>query len=148
MTGDIFIQWNEKYETGIDRIDDQHKHLVQLCNQLHESIVTDNPLEQKHTFASILKECVAYVGTHFADEEKLMQASGYEAYPQHKKQHDEFTKKVLETAQGFNAQDRLASIKFVKFLYEWLLSHISYEDKKYIPCLSTYLKKMKAQQNQ
>lgn len=140
---DLFIQWNEKYETGIGRIDDQHKHLVALCNELHESIVSGTPLNQKHTFASILKECVAYVGTHFKDEETLMKAAGYEDFPKHKMQHDEFTKKVLESAQGFDSQDRLASIKFVKFLYEWLLSHICYEDKKYVPVLQEYLKKNK-----
>lgn len=137
----VFIQWNPKYEIGIPKIDSQHKHLVELCNRLHESIVSDNPLDQKHQLAATLKECVAYVGTHFKDEETLLTAAGYENFPSHKAQHDTFTKKVLETAQNFNAQDRLAAIKFVKFLYEWLISHISYEDKKYVPCLSEYLRK-------
>lgn len=138
---DVFIQWNSKYEIGIPKIDEQHKHLVELCNRLHESIVADNPLEQKHQLASTLKECVAYVGTHFKDEELLMQAAGYDDFAQHKIQHDTFTKKVLETSEDCNSQNRLAAIKFVKFLYEWLISHICYEDKRYVPCLKEYLQK-------
>lgn len=137
----VFIQWNAKYEVGIPKIDSQHKHLVELCNELHESIVSDNPLAQKQHLVSTLKECVAYVGTHFKDEEKLMQAAGYEDFSAHKAKHDMFTKQVLETAQNLNSQDRLASIKFVKFLYEWLISHISYEDKQYVPVVDAYLKK-------
>lgn len=141
MANDVFIQWNTKYEVGIPKIDDQHKHLVELCNELHESIVTDNPLAQKKQLVATLKECVDYVGTHFKDEEMLMQAAGFEDFDAHKAKHEVFTKQVLETAQNFNAQDRLAAIKFVKFLYEWLISHISYEDKQYVPCVKEWLKK-------
>lgn len=139
----VFIQWNSRYEIGIPKIDSQHKRLVELCNELHESIVSDNPLAQKKQLVVTLKECVAYVGTHFKDEETLMQAAGYEDFAAHKAKHDMFSKQVLDTAQNLNEQDRLAAIKFVKFLYEWLISHISYEDKQYVECVNAFLKKSK-----
>ena len=52
----------------------------------------------------------------------------------------EFTKKVLETAKGFNSMDFSDAIKFCKFLYEWILSHIAHEDKLYVKKVLEYKK--------
>lgn len=78
------------------------------------------------------KECASYVQIHFKDEEKLMKAINYGNFDAHKKRHDEFTMKVIETAKGFDAMTVADAIKFVKFLYDWVLTHIAHEDNQYI----------------
>ena len=133
------IRWDPKFTLGIPLIDEQHKHLVELCNKLYTEVMAsrlkyenDNNTQWQNALAGTLKECVNYVATHFSSEEKLMKLVSYEKFSEHKKRHDEFKKKVLETAKGINSMDFSDAIKFCKFLYEWILSHIAHEDKLYV----------------
>ena len=141
------IRWDPKFTLGIPLIDEQHKHLVELCNKLYTEVMAsrlkyenDNNTQWQNALAGTLKECVNYVATHFSSEEKLMKLVSYEQFSEHKNRHDEFTKKVLETAKGFNSMDFSDAIKFCKFLYEWILSHIAHEDKLYVKKVLEYEK--------
>lgn len=137
-----FIQWNSKFETGIPTIDAQHKKLVALCNNLHAAIMknsSESGLKWEDSLASALHECTDYVQTHFHDEEILMKAAGYSGYEKHKKEHEAFTRKILETAQKFNSISVISALQFVKFLYDWILSHIAHEDMLFAkPVLEYY----------
>ena len=142
-----FIRWDPKFALGIPIIDEQHKHLVELCNKLYTEVMesrakygNENNTKWQNTLVGTLKECVNYVTTHFSNEEKIMKVVGYERFSEHKNRHDEFTKKVLETAKGFNSMDFSDAIKFCKFLYEWILSHIAHEDKLYVKKVLEYKK--------
>ena len=134
-----FIKWDPKFALGITYIDEQHKHLVELCSKLYTQIMSNrssfedqSDAQWKQALVVTLKECVNYVGTHFSDEEKLMKLAAYEGYVLHKQRHDEFTKKILDTARQFSSMTFTDAIKFCKFLYEWILSHIAHEDKLYV----------------
>jgi hemerythrin-like metal-binding protein len=64
---DIF-QWNDKYETGIEIIDQQHQQLIGLLNQLI------NHLAQQASFNklnSIFDELKNYTLYHFQTEEAV-----------------------------------------------------------------------------
>lgn len=139
------IRWDPKFSLGITLIDEQHKHLVELCNKLYTEIIesrakygTDSNAQWQNPLAGTLKECVNYVSTHFSSEEKLMNLVGYEQYSEHKSRHEEFTKKVLEIAKSFNSMSFSDAIKFCKFLYDWVLSHIAHEDKLYVKKVVEY----------
>ena len=141
------IKWDPKFALGIPIIDEQHKHLVELCNKLYTEVLdnrlkyeNDNNTQWQNALAGTLKECVNYVATHFSNEEKIMKVVGYEHFSEHKNRHDEFTKKVLETAKGFSSMDFSDAIKFCKFLYECILSHIAHEDKLYVKKVLEYKK--------
>ena len=140
-----FIKWDPKFALGIPIIDEQHKHLVELCNKLYTEVLdsrlkyeNDKNTQWQNALAGTLKECVNYVAIHFSNEEKIMKVVGYEHFSEHKNRHDEFTKKVLETAKGFSSMDFSDAIKFCKFLYEWILSHIAHEDKLYVKKVLEY----------
>lgn len=143
-----FIKWNPSFALGIPGVDNQHIHLVELCNKLYTGIMesrkkngnNDNANWQA-ALAGSLKECVNYVAIHFSYEEGLMKMAGYPEYANHKKRHDEFTRKVLETAQNFNTMDFSDAVKFCKFLYDWILSHIAHEDKLFVKSVIEYSQK-------
>lgn len=136
-----FIQWNSNFEIGLPVIDAQHKHLVELCNNLYRDIMKINGDDAtwKSAVEHSLHECVDYVKEHFSNEEKIMQAVSYEGYEAHKKMHETFTWKILETSAMFPAMDVSEAIKFVKFLYDWILEHVAHVDKLYVPLVSKYL---------
>lgn len=140
-----FICWNPSFNTGIVMIDEQHKKLVELCNNFYKAIIQNQKNENWHELLkSTLKECVDYVNKHFKDEEKLMRSASFSGFAKHKNQHDVFTEKVRETVISFNEITVAEAIGFTKFLYDWILSHIANEDKLYIPTLIEYLKASKS----
>ena len=53
----VFVLWNKKYNTGIKEIDDQHKKLVNILNQLYESFVDRTTNEKlKKVFKEDIEE--------------------------------------------------------------------------------------------
>ena len=92
-----------------------------------------------------LQECTDYVQTHFHDEEVLMKAARYEGYAKHKKEHDMFTKKILDVVQNFGSVSITSALQFVKFLYDWILSHIAHEDKLIAKPVIEYYRTMQAE---
>lgn len=130
--GGNYIRWNKKFELGIPAIDEEHKRLVALCDELHSKIMKSGKGDGggwEESLVHALHVCTEYVQTHFRHEEILMKACGYENFERHKKEHEAFTKKVLETAAEFNQASVISALQFVKFLYDWILSHIAHEDQ-------------------
>lgn len=141
-----YIKWESKFEIGIPVIDEQHKTLVSLCDRLYQELIqnkaTGSPMWDESLKAA-LRECVEYVQTHFKDEEKLMKVSDYPRFIEHKKMHDTFIKKILDTTGDFEDATIGIAFKFVKFLYDWILSHIAHEDRLYVKCILDYYRRIK-----
>jgi len=129
VSGDL-ITWSDKFSCGIKLIDDQHKELVELVNEMFNH-VTGNDLQEKNYFNRVINDAVAYVKTHFATEEKLMLATKFDGYAEHKKEHESFILAVVENIKDYEAGKRLTLSTFTRFLKDWVLSHIALMDKKY-----------------
>jgi len=91
MSARHFIQWKDEYNVGIDSIDQQHRKLVNLINQLQTAVdySTGEEFERE-----ALDELVDYTLTHFGYEEGLMEKYGYPEFEPHKAQHKEMIAKV------------------------------------------------------
>jgi len=124
------ITWTEKFECGIKLIDDQHKGLVELLNEMFNH-VTGNETQEHNYFKRVINDAVSYVKTHFATEEKLMIATKFDGYAEHKKEHDSFVIAVVENIKDYEAGKRLTLSSFTRFLKDWVLSHVALMDKKY-----------------
>jgi len=124
------ITWTEKFECGIRLIDDQHKGLVELLNEMFNH-VTGNERQEHNYFKRVINDAVSYVKTHFATEEKLMLATKFEGYAEHKKEHDSFVLAVVENIKDYEAGKRYTLSTFTRFLKDWVLSHVALMDKKY-----------------
>jgi len=124
------VKWNEAYALGIKIIDDQHKELLNIVNDIfnHASI---NQREEQEYFKDVIKQAVNYIKYHFATEEKIMTSTKYKGYDEHKKHHEDFILKVVKTAKDYEAGKRLTLTNFGYFLKDWVLSHIAVMDKKY-----------------
>jgi hemerythrin len=128
--GQLFIEWDQRYSTGIPKIDDQHKELVRLTNELYASCLSSDE-EMRAKFKSTLSSLVCYVSEHFGAEERLLQRVNYPRYIDHKKEHEAFVKKILEEVKLFNSGKSFVPNNFVRFLRDWTLSHIAVSDKAY-----------------
>ena len=137
-----WIRWEKSFELGIPAIDEQHRHLVGLCNQLHGEIMasrTTNENTWREAFSDALREAVNYTKTHFSLEEKLMAAAGFENLSLHKRRHHEFIEKIGELLSSFDQSNLQVALEFSRFLYDWITVHIAHEDKLYAKKVLDYL---------
>jgi len=130
MNGTTFIVWSEKYDTGIELIDKQHRELVGLINQLYNACLRQGT-EVDATFREAMRRMVEYVRFHFSTEMELFEKIGYPNHAEHKKQHDELIQIILKAAQDYEKGSTLVPNKFVRTLKDWVLSHIAVYDKAY-----------------
>ncbi|MCL2809817.1 MAG: bacteriohemerythrin [Treponema sp.] len=124
------ITWSDKFSSGVKLIDDQHKELVELVNEMFNH-VTGNDLQEHNYFNRVINDAVSYVKKHFTTEEKLMIATKFDGYAEHKKEHETFILAVVENIKDYEAGKRLTLSTFTRFLKDWVLSHIALMDKKY-----------------
>jgi len=133
------IKWSDEYSVGIQLIDDQHKELINLTNNLYNH-VTGNKEEERAYFDKVIQYVLDYVKNHFVTEEQCMLATNYSGYSEHKHRHDEFTFSVIKSINEINTGKVLALEKFADYLKEWILTHIAVMDKQY----NLYFKKTAA----
>jgi hemerythrin len=124
------VTWSDRLSCGIKLIDDQHKGLVELVNDMFNH-ATGNSIQEHDYFNIVIQEVVKYVKVHFATEEKIMIATKFSGYAEHKKAHDSFVLAAVENINDYKAGKRLTLSSFTKFLKEWILSHIAMMDKQY-----------------
>jgi len=127
------VTWSPTYAVGVKIIDDQHKGLLNLVNDMYNHVADDGKSEQLY-FQKIIQEAVKYVKVHFATEERILRATNYKGYAEHKREHDAFILTVVDNIRAFEA-GRQNLISFTHFLKDWILTHIAIMDKQYFEYL-------------
>lgn len=127
-----FFNWDKKYSVNINDLDNQHKGLIAMVNELYEAM---QARKGKDALEKILCALINYTKFHFSLEEKLMKEHQYPELENHKKEHDSLTATVLQLKEQYEKGDITITIKAGNFLKDWLQKHIIGTDKKY----SSYL---------
>lgn len=122
------LQWSDSFNVGIQEIDEQHRTLVDLLNQLHAAI-----LEHKGSAAcrKILDQLAEYTRTHFLLEESLMRVSHYPDFDAHKQQHEALIGQVKALQEKLDSGQGAISFELLHFLQNWLTKHINESDKRF-----------------
>lgn len=129
MNHDI-IQWKDTYSVGIKAIDDQHKGLINMTNDLFLSCLKGDEAARTF-FKKVIHNAVEYIKVHFDTEEKIMRKIKYPEFAAHKKEHENFVAEVLLRVKDFEEGRKFVPNVFARFLKEWVLGHIAMSDKKY-----------------
>ncbi|MDR2071096.1 MAG: bacteriohemerythrin [Treponema sp.] len=130
MNTDILIEWDARYSMNIQFIDDQHKELLNLTNTLYKGCLVGDETARSY-FMETIRGTVDYVKYHFSAEEKMLDNIRYPEFANHKKEHESFVKKILEDVEKFQGGKKFVPNEFVRYLKDWILTHIAIEDKKY-----------------
>ncbi len=120
--------WNETYSVGVRELDDQHKNLIRMINEMHYAMNNDKGQE---AISSIVDQMFHYMEVHFTTEEGYMQEHAYLGYIAHQKQHEEFRAKARDLRERVNSGEFVLSFEIVQFLSDWLQKHIMVTDMKY-----------------
>jgi len=129
------VTWSATYSVGIKLIDDQHKELLNLVNDMYNHVNNDNEEAERAYFQGIIRQVVDYVKIHFATEEKIMKGTKFKGYAGHKRVHDSFILSVVDIIKKFDEGKRVSLIYFTNFIKDWILTHIAIMDKQYFEYL-------------
>ena len=124
------VIWDEKYATGIELIDMQHKQLINLTNNLYVACSARGDNLQT-VFKDAMKRMVDYVRFHFEAEVKLLAAIRFPDSVNHQKMHDVLIKDILDAVKDYSEGKKFIPNNFVRTLVQWILSHIAFYDKQY-----------------
>ena len=124
------VIWNDNFVVGIKLIDDQHRELINVTNELFEACTTGND-EAAASFRNTIRMMVNHTKEVFIHEEDLFELTAYPEKAVHKTRHREFMKNILEHQKKFQTGVRYVPNSLVRFLMEWVLSHIAIEDKRF-----------------
>ncbi len=122
------FNWNAQYSVNVKEIDDQHKVLIKLINDLHDAMKAG---KGKDILGTILNELVQYTVKHFSYEENLFESKGYPDSKAHKEVHKKLIAQVTTLKNNFDNGNEVISMDVMNFLKEWLSGHIMGTDKKY-----------------
>ena len=126
------IHFTGELETGNKLVDEQHKRLFQIINEVREAIQRGKgPSVIQGTLLSLGE----YASKHFRMEEGLMAQSGYPALEFHQRKHRHLTAQVLQFLDSVNAGEEVYVMDVIPLLSKWLQKHILVDDKKYITFL-------------
>ena len=128
------INWEPRFSVGSLVLDEQHKTLIALINQLHAAMLKGAPAGEMR---QVFSELVAYTESHFKAEEGLMQRGGYPRLEAHCAEHREFVRTIRESYARLLAGKLTVSMDLLRFLKSWLSGHILGTDQQYVPYLQS-----------
>ena len=135
-----YINWDQSFSVGVKTLDNQHKHLFAIINQLYDACESKQPISE---IAVIFDQVLEYTMAHFGIEEQYMLRYKYDDYEEHKALHEALTSKAQEIAENIHAGDVDAILQAHDFLKKWLESHIKKVDLLY----AEHIKQEKSLQN-
>lgn len=125
--------WKDKYELGVQIIDDQHKELFRRVESFIQTLRSSASWEDKvENVNETLEFMKVYVVEHFHDEEAYQKSINYPGYEMHKKVHSDMVDYVAKVSteyelSGYNEQ---MIQQFGGKLLAWLINHVSAEDQR------------------
>jgi len=124
------VTWEYEYSVGVVEIDNQHKELMNLVNDLINHS-TDEKNERKPYLLKAVETASSHLAKHFDTEERVLGKTDYEKMAEHKKEHENLVAKVkaVKNELGNNNEDTVMYNLSIT-MKEYFLSHILLYDKE------------------
>lgn len=122
-----WVEWDPALSVGIDVIDEHHRYLFDLTNELIDVLAGKLGARE---MGRILKSLVQYAQIHFAAEERMMEHYGYSETARQRQQHKQFGLRLKEFYAELHENPIVAQFEVAQYLLEWLMAHIRHEDSQ------------------
>ena len=133
----VFWKWDDCYLTNVRRLDDDHRKLIDIMNELYSSVLECETLHTENKLThQVLQELIAYGDEHFKAEEELMRQYDYPGYPEHKEAHEQFRIRIAELVRQYQQGEVALSFPVFVFVKEWIEEHVLKMDHLYGPYLN------------
>jgi hemerythrin len=133
VASDKLMEWSEDLSVGIRLVDEQHKVLLGLINELHAAM---RSRKSDAVLVGVVERLKEYTVKHFGMEEEYFDRYGYPETVQHKAAHAKLVQQVLDFEAGLKSGKAKVTMEIMRFLKDWLINHIQGTDKRYAPFLN------------
>lgn len=144
---DKLIKWSKNYLMGIDKLDEEHKELFRISDQIYNKVMErgDDAKYRLFLMNETLEYMLRYFKRHAKSEEIYMREIGYAGYEFHKMLHDELYNMLLKKKADIVKRNECSKKEIAELVGDgigWLLEHIITEDMaivgKRISAISSY----------
>ena len=141
------IKWSKNYLMGIDKLDEEHKELFRISDQIYNKVMERGADAKYRLFLmnETLEYMLRYFKRHAKSEEIYMREIGYAGYEFHKMLHDELYNMLLKKKADIVKRNECSKKEIAEIVGDgigWLLEHIITEDMaivgKGISAISSY----------
>lgn len=122
-----YFEWADDLVIDNGPIDQDHRQLVDLVNELHTAT---NLGRGQEIVSKILDALVGYTADHLQREENLMVAIKFPNLANHKLSHDQFMVDIRALQNKFTAGSITVASQLSTVLRDWLSIHIRRSDKE------------------
>lgn len=129
------LEWDNQYNVGVVELDNQHKGLFAIINELIDAIESNS--EEEH-LQHIIDSIIRYKRLHFSTEERYFKEFNYEETEIHMHAHEMFNKKIAEIQKQNEGNAITFSFALVDFLEDWLIEHLMTVDQHYKKCFQEH----------
>jgi hemerythrin len=121
------ITWKEEFSVGVAEVDFEHRELIELINSLHSSA---RPGAGRDAVIESLGEIFAQIASHFALEEKMMRASLYPLFLEHKQDHETLLDELRDIMDEVEDDGGYDEAQLSTDLERWFGDHFRTHDAK------------------
>ena len=130
------LNWNRRrYSVGVAKLDDQHAIFIGNLNRLHTAMIRG---KGKQITGPLLEALIAAAREHITAEEELMASTNYPGLIEHRGEHKTLTAKFEELQAQHGRGDTAVSIELLRFMRDWISTHILEEDLNYAPWMQSH----------
>ena len=136
-----FMHFGENLELGVPAMDEEHRDLVDLINQLAcaagvlpcwpAAVETTTPKVQRQRALGVLQQIEYATHDHFLSEEALMQSTAYPDFESHRTEHRMLLAELRNCIQSIHCETEPLDRETLMELKLWLLGHILGSDKEF-----------------
>ncbi|GAB6109537.1 diguanylate cyclase [Fusibacter bizertensis] len=126
------VVWDKSSNSGCNRIDDEHRSILEHCNHIVESALDQSSFDDTIRELEIV---IREMEEHFNNEIEILKNVSYPNVENHQKIHDALLSKTNSIFQKTIQRD-ITAVEFFKFLLLTVVEgHFQNEDVKYFPYL-------------
>lgn len=120
------VTWCDEYNVNVEKIDIQHKKMLELVNKLHSSV--EERLD-KQELERLLIELVEFTRMHFTTENQLMKKYDYPEFVKHQNEHNLLLQHLDNLVTAVSRGKYPTFYSDYDISSDWALVHISEFDK-------------------
>lgn len=122
------LVWSPAMSVGIDAMDEDHRQLFTLLQELRDDIINDGGASA----LLHLGRLADYTKYHFAREEAILASLNYPDLTAHQSMHEDMVQDIADAVMDQSeTPDSDLAIKLHDFILRWLRKHILEEDMAY-----------------
>ena len=129
------MTWSGKYSVGVEALDNQHKAMLKVLNELHAAAMRGKAQEVAD---HLMSQMDAISKEHFSAEERLMESIRFPGLDCHRAKHQELGGKLEEFTSRHQMSDASMYVPLLYFVRDWLTKHMQTDDQAYASWLRSH----------